>query len=305
MRYTTESEAERGGGHGRRAGARLDGEALRGAPQLVPAADQRQRESLARRPVSIGGCASSSIFNQRSHEKRVPTRGVHGSVTSRSRCSCAICGRPMAASATRRSMSRARDLLREQQSRPRRRRRELAAAASASSVAIADHRAGCITSRCLPVDISGVDQQRRFLELVGAYGHRVDASARRLKSLTIGARSRTRTSTRCRIEVFERKCKSRWQSAGMIATKWRQLVVHDGRQYGGQSDVSKGTLANDSRRSVRRNPRRATSCARLATSDVFWDRITEISTGGRRGSLTILTVPGPESWIANCSDHFT
>jgi replicative DNA helicase len=147
-----------------------------------------------------------------------------------------------------------------------------------------------------PVDVSGVDFQRRFIELVGAYGHRV-AHAETLKSLLATKVSNTNVDT-LPIEVFERV---------QVAMGERGITRH---QLAQARQTMTGALTAGSVL-FRYAPARTTlanyaeildsdELRMLSTSDLFWDRITEITPFGEE-EVYDLTVPGPESWIANSS----
>ena len=147
-----------------------------------------------------------------------------------------------------------------------------------------------------PVDISGVEQQRRFVELIGAYGHRID-QAKVLVSLLSTKVSNTNVDT-LPVEVFERI---------HLAMGQRGITRH---QFAQTRQAITGTVTAGSGL-FRKAPARGTlltyaeileddELRRIATSDVFWDRITAITPVGEE-EVFDLTVPGPESWIANNS----
>jgi replicative DNA helicase len=147
-----------------------------------------------------------------------------------------------------------------------------------------------------PVDISGVEQQRRFVDLIGAYGKRV-SQAETLASLIAKTVSNTNVDT-LPVEVFER------MQVAMNARGMNRYEVARARQ------VMTG-LSTAGSQLFKKAPARATLLSyaeildsdelrTLSTSDVFWDRITEITSAGEE-EVYDLTVPGPESWIANGS----
>ena len=141
-----------------------------------------------------------------------------------------------------------------------------------------------------PVDVSGAEQQRRFLESVGAYGPRVP-QADRLRALLCRQRANTNVDTLPE-QVFER-VKLVMSERGITQ---RAIAAARGTAYGGTSHFSFAP----SREVV-------ASCAEIlddgvlreqAESDVFWDRIVSIEPAGE-ADVYDLTVPGPSSWLAN------
>ncbi|MEO8842904.1 MAG: replicative DNA helicase [Kofleriaceae bacterium] len=147
-----------------------------------------------------------------------------------------------------------------------------------------------------PVDISGVEHQRRFIDLIGAYGHRI-SQAETLASLLSTKVSNTNVDT-LPLEVFERM---------QVAMGERGMTRH---QLAQARHVMTGATTSGGQ-VFRKAPARSTLASyaeildsdelrMLSTSDVFWDRITEIAPAGEE-DVYDLTVPGPESWIANGS----
>ena len=141
-----------------------------------------------------------------------------------------------------------------------------------------------------PVDVSGAEQQRRFLDTVGAYGPRV-AQAARLAPLLQELAANTNVDT-LPIAVFER-VKAMMNERGVTQ---RAMANLRGTSYGGTSHFSFAPsrtvvasyaeiLDDDELRSA-------------ATTDLFWDTITSIEPTGEE-EVFDLTVPGPASWVAN------
>lgn len=141
-----------------------------------------------------------------------------------------------------------------------------------------------------PVDVSGADQQRRFLDIVGAFGPR-RAQAERLAALLADRRANTNVDT-LPVEVFE-QVKALMAEQGISQ---RAMAATRGTSYGGTSHFSfapsRDVLAcyaeildDDELRAQ-------------ANSDLFWDRVVSIEPAGEE-EVYDLTVPGPASWLAD------
>jgi len=140
------------------------------------------------------------------------------------------------------------------------------------------------------VDISGGEQQRRFLRYVGTAGARVEAGialAAALESIAVNPNVDTLP-----LEVFT-EVRAAMTARGVTT---RRMAALRGTSYGGMSHFkfapSRATiasyadlLANDSLR-------------RWASDDLFWDRVVEIRADGEE-EVFDLTVPGPASWLAD------
>ncbi len=141
------------------------------------------------------------------------------------------------------------------------------------------------------VDVSGSDNQKRFLELVGAFGPKV-APAERLEAW-LARRQRANTN----VDTLPRECfediKELMRARG-IST--RQMAAMRHITYGGLSHFSfapsralvaeYSALLGDDKLAAR------------ATDDIFWDRVTTVEPVGEE-EVYDLTVPGPESWLAD------
>ncbi|MBA3395423.1 MAG: replicative DNA helicase [Deltaproteobacteria bacterium] len=140
-----------------------------------------------------------------------------------------------------------------------------------------------------PVDINGLDQQQRFLDVVGAFGPRV-VQAEALRGFLQTRIANTNVDT-LPIEVFER-VKLVMGERGVTT---RAMAAARGT-YGGTSHFkfapSRATVASYAD-ILDDHELRA-----QATSDLFWDRIVTIEAAGE-AEVFDLTVPGPTSWIAN------
>jgi replicative DNA helicase len=140
------------------------------------------------------------------------------------------------------------------------------------------------------VVVSGADQQRRFLEVVGAFGQRV-AGATRAREILRRKNANTNVDTLPH-EVFER-VRARMRERGITT---REMARLRGTSYGGTSHfrfapsravvAEYGALLDDP------------ALLAEAESDLFWDRIVRIEPAGE-AEVFDLTVPGPACWLAD------
>ncbi|MBL0141362.1 MAG: replicative DNA helicase [Betaproteobacteria bacterium] len=140
------------------------------------------------------------------------------------------------------------------------------------------------------VDVSGSEQQRAFLERVGAFGPRV-APAEALASHLERIEGNTNVDT-VPIEAFAEV------KAAMVANgvSQRAMAVLRGTSYGGNSHFKfapsravigeYAQLLGDEK------------LTRWAESDLFWDTIVAITPEGEE-DVYDLTVPGPTCWLAD------
>ncbi len=140
------------------------------------------------------------------------------------------------------------------------------------------------------VDVSGSEQQRRFLEQIGAFGPREEAAERLLAELrTATANPNVDTLPR---EVFGR-VRERMRERGVTQ---REMARSRGISYGGAAhfkfapsrEVVAGyaaLLEDDQLRA-------------LSESDLFWDEVVSLTPCGE-ATVYDLTVPGPASWLAD------
>jgi replicative DNA helicase len=140
------------------------------------------------------------------------------------------------------------------------------------------------------VDVSGAEFQRRFLDLVGAFGPRVAASRQlsvRLQALTPNPNADTIPR-----EVFH-IVKDAMARHGMSQ---RAMAFARGTAYGGTSHFrfapSRSVLGTYAEILDDRELRA------FATNDLFWDRVVAVSPGGTE-EVFDLTVPGPACWLAD------
>jgi len=140
------------------------------------------------------------------------------------------------------------------------------------------------------VDVSGSEQQARFVERVGAFGPREGAAAALRERLAAGEPT-TNVDTLPR-EVF---AEVRAAMTGQGISQ-RRMTAMRGTAYGGSSHFrfapSRTTVADCARLLD------SDSLRRQAESDLFWDRVVAIEPEGEE-EVFDLTVPGPASWLAD------
>ena len=140
------------------------------------------------------------------------------------------------------------------------------------------------------VDVSGAEQQARFLDAVGAFGPRV-APAQRLRAELETVIPNTNIDT-LPVEVFA-QVKAAMQERGISQ---RTMAAMRGTSYGGNAhfafapsrEVVAGYAAILEDDALRL----------WAENDLFWDRVVEVSPDGSE-EVFDLTVPGPASWLAD------
>ncbi|MGA8752302.1 replicative DNA helicase [Candidatus Deferrimicrobium sp.] len=140
------------------------------------------------------------------------------------------------------------------------------------------------------VDVSGAEQQARFLDAVGAFGPRV-APAQRLRAELETVIPNTNIDT-LPVEVFAR-VKLAMQERGISQ---RTMAAMRGTSFGGNAhfafapsrEVVAGYAAILEDDALRL----------WAENDLFWDRVVEVSPGGSE-EVFDLTVPGLSSWLAD------
>lgn len=140
------------------------------------------------------------------------------------------------------------------------------------------------------VDVSGAEQQLRFLTLVGAFGPRcapADALRERLSSPAANPNVDTLPQA-----LFD-EVRGLMQEQGI---SHRAMAAARGTSYGGSSHFqfapSRAVLADYAHR---------LGSARLlqwAESDLFWDQVVSVEPAGEAECFD-LTVPGPACWLAD------
>ena len=140
------------------------------------------------------------------------------------------------------------------------------------------------------VDVSGNEQQKVFLERVGAFGPRV-APAESLRVHLLTATMNTNVDT-LPIEAFG-QVREAMRAQGISQ---REMASLRGTSYGGSSHFrfapSRDTLASYGR--LLGDER----LQRLAEDELFWDTIVAIEPDGEE-EVFDLTVPGAASWLAD------
>jgi replicative DNA helicase len=140
------------------------------------------------------------------------------------------------------------------------------------------------------VQVSGAEDQRRFLDMVGAFGPRQEQADR------LAARLRNRSANTnvdtLPIETFER-VKRLMRARGISQ---RKMAALRGTTYGGTSHfrfAPSRVMLREYADLLDDQELRA-----VATSDLFWDRVVAIEPAGEE-AVYDLTVPGPASWLAD------
>jgi len=138
------------------------------------------------------------------------------------------------------------------------------------------------------VVVSGAPAQREFLDHVGGFGPR-EHQATFLASALQGVESNSNVDTVPR-EVFEH-VRTAMRDRGISQ---REMARIRGTAYGGTSHFrfapSRGVVLDYAERLDDRELRQ------VASSDVFWDRVTAIEPAGTQ-EVFDLTVPGPACWV--------
>lgn len=140
------------------------------------------------------------------------------------------------------------------------------------------------------VDVSGAEHQRRFLEVVGGFGPR-EMPAVQFADWLLAKHANTNVDTLPR-EVFSH-VRAAITRKGMTQ---RAMAAARGTSYGGTSHYrfapSRAVIAQYAELLDDESLRRQ------ASSDLFWDRIIEITPCGAE-DVYDLTVPGPACWLAD------
>ncbi len=140
------------------------------------------------------------------------------------------------------------------------------------------------------VVVSGAAEQRRFLDVVGAFGPRApQADALRAMLADIGATTNVDTlPIETWVTVRERMA--------MRGISGREMCARRGTSYGGTSHFrfspSRAVVADYAE--LLEDP----ALAAMAASDLFWDRVVGVEDAGEEDVFD-LTVPGPACWLAD------
>ena len=140
------------------------------------------------------------------------------------------------------------------------------------------------------VRVTGVEQLRQFLAVVGAFGPRSRQAAALAEAL-VDIRPNTNVDTLPK-EMFVR-VRDRMRERGISQ---RAMAAMRGTSYGGAAhfafDPSRATVA-DYAELLEDDELRA-----AASNDLFWDRVVGIEAAGEE-DVYDLTVPGPACWLAD------
>jgi replicative DNA helicase len=140
------------------------------------------------------------------------------------------------------------------------------------------------------VTVSGARDQRRFLDVVGCFGPRVD-QASALGAMLADLEENTDVDT-LPIEVWA-DVRARMTERGVTQ---RATAARRGTAYGGTSHVRfapSRALATEYA-TLLEDPR----LAAMASNDLHWDRVVAIEPAGEK-QVYDLTVPGPACWLAD------
>jgi replicative DNA helicase len=138
--------------------------------------------------------------------------------------------------------------------------------------------------------VSGARDQKRFLDIVGAFGPRVRAASE-LGDVLANTEPNTNVDT-VPVEFFD-QVRSSMRSKG-IST--RAMAEARGVTYGGLGQFSfapSRTLLGEYAELLDDSGLRE-----IVESDLFWDRIVSVDAAGT-DEVFDLTVPGPASWLAD------
>ena len=141
------------------------------------------------------------------------------------------------------------------------------------------------------VSVSGAENQKRFLELVGTFGACRTAAADQILRSLEGRMASTNVDT-LPVEFFGQV------KASMVARgiSHRAMAVERGISYGGSSRfrfAPSRTLMAEYAEILDDDVLRT-----HAESGLFWDRVIEVTASGEE-EVFDLTVPGPSSWLAD------
>ena len=146
-------------------------------------------------------------------------------------------------------------------------------------------------SQCYNVSIYGKEHQLRFLDVVGAFGPKVEAANIARTQLQRRSKANPNKDT-IPIEVFDIVRASMKQQG----ISQRRMAALRGTSYGGSSHFkfapTKDVLLSYA------NILDSQKLKKIATSDIFWDEIVSIEALGKE-PVYDLTVPGPAAWMAD------
>jgi len=240
-------------------------------------------------PAGVGAWLKElGIFNQRSHEKRIPEAAfklptdqvalllrhlwaTDGSITSRATRSGGTRGRIYYATT---SPGLARDV---------------SALLLRLGIVARTGTTVCGEGRITSVDVSGGTDQRTFLEQVGGFGPRIPQALKLGATMSAATNSNVDTLP---LQIWGDVREA--MAAGGITT--REMASRRGTAYGGTVHFkfapSRATVASYA------EILGSEKLSMAAESDVFWDRIVAIEADGE-DEVFDLTVPGPANWLAD------
>ncbi len=148
-----------------------------------------------------------------------------------------------------------------------------------------------LIGECYTVQIYGKTQQLKFLEVVGAFGPRVEPAKAAEAELSRRGKANPNRDT-IPIEVFD-LVKTEMKAQGVSQ---RRMAALRGTSYGGTSHFKFAPTREVllSYADILSSP----ELKDIATSDLYWDEIAEIKSLGEE-TVYDLTVPGPASWMAD------
>ncbi|MGB5062764.1 MAG: replicative DNA helicase [Candidatus Competibacter sp.] len=143
------------------------------------------------------------------------------------------------------------------------------------------------------VDVSGTNQQRLFLEKIGAFGPRcrpAEELAARLNAIQVNPN----------VDTLPQSVFSEVRALALMRVQGithRQMAVLRGTAYGGSAHFrfapSRGAIQSYAELLQDESLTRW-----IAADDVFWDRVVSVQPDGEE-EVFDLTVPGPASWLAD------
>jgi replicative DNA helicase len=140
---------------------------------------------------------------------------------------------------------------------------------------------------CHTVDVSGVDNQQRFLSRVGSFG------PRRAPAQALAAQLSSRVSNPNVDTLPPEAFAAVRQAMRASGVTTRQMAQMRGTSYGGSKfSPSRAVMAEYAALLE------ASELSEWAQSDVFWDRVVAVVAEGE-AEVYDLTVPGPANWLAD------
>ena len=140
------------------------------------------------------------------------------------------------------------------------------------------------------VDVSGCEQQQRFLTVVGAFGPRIEPAERlRVKLAQVKVNTNVDTVPQTVFDEIKQAMKEQGISQ-------RAMAAARGTSYGGTSHFSFAPSRDVIRDYAHHLGRPA--LLEWAESDLFWDQVVAVEPQGEE-EVFDMTVPGPACWLAD------